>query len=786
LDRGAETACPPPKRRLLPIAERLIVVSLRLPLTLRRSSESWQASPSSGGLVAALGPLAAQLDAQWIGWSGDAVDLDDAERHAVLEAWRRDRGFVAVDLEPALARGFYEGYSNATLWPLLHGFPGRIEFDPRTWAAYRTANERFADAVVAHHRPGDLVWIHDYQLALVPELVRARIPGARIGVFLHVPFPAAEIFRILPQREEVLRGLLGSDLVAFQTHGYVHDFRRAILEVLGRSSRLDRVELDGRTVALAAVPIGIVVAEWERRLAEPAVQRRITERSSTSNDRRLIFAVDRLDYTKGIPERLRAFRELLRRQPQWRGRVQLMQVAVPSRERVPRYAELRREVSELVGEINGELGTADWTPVAYIRRAIAAQELAALYATADVAAVTPLRDGMNLVAKEYVACQDGRAGVLVLSEFAGAAQELGEALRVNPYDLDGVVAALDRALTMPEAERRTREAALLRRVRRNDAAAWSERFLEALRAAAGDRTDRVDVALAGAPRQALLRAAASARRRSFYLDYDGSLVPIADTPADATPTAEAIEVLRRLSSDDRTTVVLLSGRPALELDDWFGAVDGLWLAAEHGALLRPPGGEWRPLHPGADARWKDRLRPILEHVVDQAPGSFLEEKRFGLGWHYRLAEPEFATFLAGELVGRLEQQLAGTDLVVLRGRKVIEIRYAWANKGDAAWTIRESGLTPAFELAIGDDRTDEDLFERLPDSAWTIHVGRGASRARYRVDAPDEAVALLAAIADGSSAAESDAIPPPADRRRPGHTVRRVRSPRAAAARPRS
>jgi len=743
-------------------------VSLRLPLTMRHAAGTWTASPSAGGLVAALGPLAQQLDAQWIGWPGDAPDAEEPARRAVLDDWERDRGFVAVDLEPQLTHGFYDGYSNATLWPLLHGFPGRIEFDSRTSAAYESANQRFAEAVVQRYRPGDLIWVHDYQLALVPELVRRRLPDARIGLFLHVPFPAAEIFRILPDRARVLEGMLGADLIGFQTHGHAHEFRRAVLEILGRSSRLGRIELGGRTVAVAALPIGIVVSEWDKLLAQQKVATRIAERTEAKVGRRVILAVDRLDYTKGLPERLHAYRELLRTRPHWRERVQLVQVAVPSRERIPHYAELRRSVSELVGEINGELGTADWTPVAYLRRSVPPAELAVLYATADVAWVAPLQDGMNLVAKEYVACQAGRDGVLLLSEFAGAARELGEAIRVNPYDIAGSAEAVDRALTMGRDERIARQVALLERVRRNDAATWSSRFLDALRAAVAARV----LATPEAPAERdILDAARAAGRRALYLDYDGTLVPIAARPADAAPTPEVRDALRRLAANPANRVVLLSGRPAEELESWFGNIDGLWLVAEHGALIRDPGADaWRPRHPEASIEWKAHIRSILDHVTDRAPGSFIEDKRYGLAWHYRLADQEFAGFLAGELVGLLEQQLAGTDLAVLWGRKVVEVRHAWANKGEAAWAIRSRGEPPAFELAMGDDQTDEDLFDRLPSTAWTIHVGRGASHARARLANPDAALRLLVRLADAG--------PDPTRSGRPRAAARQIRRSR--------
>jgi trehalose 6-phosphate synthase/phosphatase len=718
--------------------------------------------------VAALGPLAERLDAHWVGWPGDAASIDDAGRRALLASWERDRGIIAVELPAALTEKFYDGYSNSTLWPLLHGFPGLVQFDRSTWLAYRDANELFARAVVDHYRPGDLIWVHDYQLALVPELVRERLPDAAIGFFLHVPFAGSDSFRILPDREAFLRGMLGADLVAFQTHGHLHDFRRALLEVLALGSRMDRVDLEGRTVSLAALPIGIVTSEWQRLLDAPRIRDSIRHRleASSAANVQTILAVDRLDYTKGIPERLRAFRLLLRRNPRWHRRVQLIQVAVPSRERIPRYAELRRTVSELVGEINGEFATADWTPVVYLRRSIDQAELATLYATAEVAWVAPLRDGMNLVAKEYVEAQAERGGVLVLSEFAGAAQELGEAIRVNPYDTDRSADAIERALTMPQAERIERQAALLARVRRNDAPAWSDRFLASLRQAAANRSSETPTA--SPPDAELAAHARDAANRAFYLDYDGTLVAIAARPEEAVPTDAALDVIERLTADRTNEVIIMSGRSRVDLARWFGRFERLWLVAEHGAILRDPTtGEWRPLHPGADTRWKDQVRPVMVHFTDRAPGSFVEEKEYGLAWHYRLADPEFGAFLAGEVVSLLDQQLAGTDLVSIAGRKVVEVRFAWANKGDAALAIRGTIGRPGFELAIGDDRTDEDLFDRLPSTASTVHVGRGPSRARYRVRDPDEVLRLLGAIAslDTVEPAVTSSRPPRSGRR---------------------
>jgi trehalose 6-phosphate synthase/phosphatase len=744
--RRRSDAAPDP--RSIAMADRLVVVSNRLPLTARRVAGQWQAQHSAGGLVAAVEPVIQRTGGMWVGWPGDSPVADPTGWAEFLAGWERDRGFVSVELPAQVSRAFYEGYSNGTLWPLLHGFPTRVVIDPGTWRAYRDANQRFADAILARHRPGDLVWVHDYQLMLLPRLLRDAVPDIRVGFFLHIPFVATEIFRIVPQREELLEGLLGADLLGFQTHEHLGAFRRALLRVLGVDSRMDRTEADGRPVYLEALPIGIAAGAWEQLAGQdPAVARRVRDLRTRHQGRQLILAVDRLDYTKGIPERLRALRALFLSHPGWRGKVTMIQVAVPSREQVRRYVELRQQVSELVGELNGEFGTPDWTPVIYLRRSVTRAELAALYRVADVAWVAPLRDGMNIVAKEYVACQGDGAGVLVLSEFAGAAREMAEAIRVNPYDPDGSAEAIDRALTLPFEDRRERQAALLERVRRNSAFAWSDRFLRRLREAVGERGS-MGAALPEPPVAEVQAAFHRAADRTLFLDYDGTLVPIAARPADAVPSDAVREILVALSRCERTTTVIVSGRSQADLDRWFGDLPGLWLAAEHGAVMRAPGGvEWRPLRPGADLEWKDRIRPILEHFTARAPGSLIEEKGHALAWHYRLTEPEFGAWIANELGMTLDEQLSGTELAVLHGNKVIEIRYAWANKGEVAAHILATTASPDFLLAMGDDRTDEDLFERLAAETWTIRVGPGSTRATYRVGGPPGALGLLAALA---------------------------------------
>jgi trehalose 6-phosphate synthase/phosphatase len=385
--------------------------------------------------------------------------------------------------------------------------------------------------------------------------------------------------------------------------------------------------------------------------------------------------------------------------------------------------------------------------VLYIHRPVSRAELIALYATAEVGWVTPLRDGMNLVAKEYVACHRGRDGSLVLSELAGAAAEMGEAFLVNPYDEERTAEAIARALFVPPEEQRERMSALYRRVVRNSAASWSRRFLEKLSEAASTRA-RVDAAgPQPLPVQAVLEAASEAPRRLLVLDYDGTLVPFRDHPHDAAPHPRLLEALSRLGHRSGDRIVLLSGRPRLQLERWFGAIEGLWLAAEHGVLLRAPGSlEWEALRPAPPVEARDRVRPVLEHFTDRTPGSFIEEKEYSLVWHYRMADPEFGEWLANELAGTLDEMLAESELHAVRGRKSVEVKLVGAGKAELASYLLAELRQPALILALGDDRTDEDLFARLPEEAWTVHVGEGPSRARFALPHPMAARDFLEAL----------------------------------------
>ena len=714
---------------------RIIVVSNRLPLTLKKTGQGWDTTRSSGGLASAMNPLLGKTGGEWIGWAGDSGAEDREERQAILSEWARTDQSFAVDLPQEVAAGFYEGYANQTLWPVFHNFPSQLKFDARHWESYVEANRIFCEAVVNRYRPDDLIWVHDYHLMLLPQMLRERLRDAAVGFFLHIPFPSSEVFSVLPRREELLEGLLGADLLAFQTHTHLQQFRAALLRVLGMESKIADVALGSRPVRLEALPIGIAPEEYAGLLnGDATTARHYTDWAQRYRGRKVLLAVDRLDYTKGVPERLRAYAHLLRTTPELRERVVLIQIAVPTRERIDTYQELRTEVNRLVGEINGQLGTPGWIPVVYINRSIERSELVALYKLADVAWVGSLRDGMNLVAKEYVACKPRGDGVLVLSEFAGAAAEMGEALLINPYDEERTAATVNRAIAMDPQERNLRMMALHHRVVRNDVFHWGKRFLASLEDAVSNRGRYIDTQpkklQAGEIRDAYVRAS----RRLLVLDYDGTLVPFAKWPQQAVPPQALLDLLTTLASDPKNRVALVSGRSAENLDRWFGAIPQLCLVAEHGAeLKRPSISTWESLRPQTRTDWKPTVMPILEHFVDRTPGSFVEEKKTGLVWHYRMAEPEFGEWLANELVSMLEAMLAETELRAFRGEKIVEVKPVWANKGEAIERLLRDFLAPDFILAAGDDRTDEDLFERAPTSAWTVHIGPAPTRASFVV-----------------------------------------------------
>ena len=719
---------------------RLLLVSNRLPVTVSRRKGHLHFEPSAGGLATGLSSLYKSYDALWIGWpgvdrKGSATDRDEIREELLAQkCW-------PVFLSQREVDEYYNKFCSATIWPLFHYFPQYASYSQTAWKAYEHANQTFCDAIVDVWQQGDVIWVQDFQLMLLPKMLRSRLQDPTIGFFLHIPFPSIEMFRLLPWRTEVLEGMMESDLVGFHTWDYAGHFLASVRFLLGHESWMGRIPMGDRTTKVDVFPMGIDYGRFASAANSPEVEKEVDKLNESFRERRTLLSVDRLDYTKGILQRLDAFDLFLDRNPQYKDKIKFVLVVVPSRTMVARYALLKKQIDERVGFINGKHGSLRWTPIMYTYRSVPFAELVALYRRSDVSLVTPLRDGMNLVAKEYLASRiDGR-GVLILSETAGAAKELGEALSVNVNNEEDLVTALETAFAMSDTEQGERLYVMQRRLRRYDVRRWAEDFLHTLQETVQAREELRTRSLGQQARRKLIKDYQNARHRLILLDYDGTLVPFSSRPSKAVPTQEVMEILAGLSSPENTDVVLISGRERMSIDGWFSQLQ-LGMVAEHGVWLKTKGAsEWEMFEP-LTAEWKEEVRPILELYADRTPGSFVEEKDFSLVFQYRRSDSRLGDLRARELVLHLEALTTNLNLQVLEGSKVVEVKNLGVNKGRAAQRWISEGNYD-FVLAIGDDWTDEDTFKALPEGAWSIKVGFGTTAAHYNLSSPGKVTALL-------------------------------------------
>jgi trehalose 6-phosphate synthase/phosphatase len=718
---------------------RLIIVSNRLPFTVSLKEGAPRYKPSSGGLTTGLWSYlereraapAGQLEFVWMGWPGANIPT---EHQAEVSQYGEThyRALPVFVPEESMER-FYHGFCNRTLWPLFHYFPTFARFEEDYWQEYQHVNQLFGEALLRVLRPDDLLWVHDYQLMLLPRLVRERFPEMPIGFFLHIPFPTFEVFQLLRAswRSELIEGLLGASLIGFHTHDYARHFLSCVLRTVGHEHNLGRLLLGERVVKVDTFPMGIDFEKFSQAAASPAIDERLAGLREKFAGQKVIFSVDRLDYTKGLTNRLRGFDQFLRRNPQWQGKVVFVLSVAPSRTGVETYQTMKQELEQLVGRIVGAHGHVHWTPLVYQYRTLSFTEIVTLYRLCDVALITPLRDGMNLVAKEFLASRPDQTGVLILSEMAGAAKEMGEALIINPFHHSEIAQALEQALLLPVEEQIRRNLLMQERLQRYDVKRWVEDFLQGLMATQATQAAQRARALTGKAHSALVQQYRAAQRRALLLDYDGTLVPFVGDPNLARPDEELLRLLASLAGHPANELAIISGRPRCDLEEWFGHLP-LALVAEHGVWLRARGGAWRALRV-ITAEWKQQVRPILQLYVDRMPGALLEEKEFSLAWHYRRADPEQGPQRAKELLDALAEFTRNIDVQVLDGNKVIEVRNTGATKGTAAseWL---TGRPLDFILAIGDDWTDEDLFRALPPTAYSVRVGVGKTAARYHLN----------------------------------------------------
>ena len=708
---------------------RTIIVSNRLPVTVQKNNQRIDYKTSEGGLATGLGSVYKKGANRWIGWPGIYLN-DESEQLQVTADLQADH-MHPVFLTKTEIKEFYEGFSNETLWPTFHYFLQYAVYDQRMWDTYRRVNQKFCNEVMKIAKPGDTIWVHDYQLLLLPQMLRENLPDSSIGFFQHIPFPSFEVFRLLPWREEILSGMLGADLIGFHTYDDVRHFLSSVSRILGLNNQQGLVDTGKRSLMVDAFPMGIDYDKYAEVADSEETKKREKMYRASFRDQKVILSIDRLDYSKGIPQRLQAFETFLKQYPQFQEKVSLLMIVVPSRDSVGKYKELKEEVDEMVGRINGTYGSINWKPINYFYRSFPLESLSAFYRMADVGLVTPIRDGMNLVCKEYIASKTDQRGVLILSEMAGASKELSDAILINPNDEKQLVDALYRALTMPREEQRMHITQMQTSLKRYNINHWVNLFMDRL---SYIKIKQLSLSTTHLEKQEVLEMAEDyqqANQRLIFLDYDGTLVGFQDSPEKARPDQELLDLLQHLTLDPKNRLVIISGRDRQTLDSWLGHLD-VDIIAEHGVWLKETGEGWHTLR-NLRNDWKKDIRPVLELQVDRTPGSFIEEKEYSLVWHYRKVERGLGELRARELHNHLSYMAANINLQVMEGSMVLEIKNIEVNKGAAASRWLENYASD-FVLAIGDDRTDEDTFRAMPNSAFTIKVGGTRSAARFYVD----------------------------------------------------
>ncbi|MDJ0349098.1 bifunctional alpha,alpha-trehalose-phosphate synthase (UDP-forming)/trehalose-phosphatase [Cryobacterium sp. PH29-G1] len=717
----------------------LVVVSNRLPVDFEEAEDgtvTWRTSP--GGLVTALEPLMRSSHGAWVGWPGVADrDFEPFENDGI--------SLVPVRLNEVDIEDYYEGFSNDTLWPLYHDVIAPPSFHRETWDAYVAVNRRFAASAAAIAAPGATVWVHDYQLQLVPRMLREARPDLVIGFFNHIPFPPYGIYAQLPWRKQILHGLLGADVIGFQRVADAGNFSRAVRRLYGYPTRGVVIDVptgekgDTRRVIAKHFPISIDAAAYEELARRPEVQARARQiREDLGNPKTLMLGVDRLDYTKGIGHRIKAFGELLAEGRLSVEDVTLVQVASPSRERVSTYMALRDEIELAVGRLNGDFSTISHTAISYHHHSYPREEMVAMYLAADVMLVTALRDGMNLVAKEYVAVRFDQDGVLVLSEFAGAADELKQAILINPHDIDGTKDAIVRAVEMPKRERTRRMRSLRRKVAENDVAAWSASFLRALTGGAA--------VPAGIPDdlELALQSIAGAENLLIALDFDGTLAPHVDRPEDARAIAGTREAVQALLDLPGVRVAFVSGRALVSLQHVAQPQSSVLLTGSHGIEVQLDTPEIELNLVATELDQLDTLARVLESISGSIAGTTIERKPAGLALHTRLATTKDGQRAEREAREQLGAQLPG--LTVRDGKNVLEFSVRSSTKGDAVAQLREYTRADRVFYA-GDDVTDEDAFAALDEDDVGLKIGQGPTLAGYRVRSPHEVTQVLVRIA---------------------------------------
>ncbi len=715
---------------------KLIIISNRLPVKIIEENDEYKVIPSPGGLSTGLDSLESHLEKCWIGWPGICLEEEVTKNKISLQL--KEFHFHSVFLSPEQIENYYEGYSNNVLWPLCHYFPTYIHYENKYWETYKDVNALFCEAALKIIDPGDIVWVHDYQLMLLPKLIRDRMPNLSIGYFHHIPFPSYELFRSLAERAEILEGLLGADLVAFHTHSYMRHFISAVYRVLKLDCILDEIYLDKRVTYVDAFPMGINYDMYHNASLNFDIRKNAKKLRKSFGEVKLILSVDRLDYSKGILIRLKGFENFLENHPQYRGKVSLVMIVAPSRDTVSTYAELKDKIDKMVGSINAKYCTVDWPPIYYFYRAFHFEELIPLYHVSDIALVTPLRDGMNLVAKEFLAAKRKSPGVLILSEMAGSSTELSDAIIINPTNVKEIENAIVEALEMPVKEQMKSLYAMQEIISGQTVKQWAEDFVEELLSVKA-KNDLLQQKIVEKDNFYLIKKNYyDSHNRLIILDYDGTLVPFHKNPQNAAPEKELLDLLLALQNDSKNQIVISSGRDRQTLDSWFGHLS-INLSAEHGAFYKE-NGIWRQRI--RKTKWDPEILDIIKHTVKRTPNSRLELKDTALVWHYRNVDAWLADLRVTQLINALINPCFRHNLQIMRGNKIVEVKPNNISKGIEASRLVENGNFD-FIMAVGDDATDEEMFLALPQNTITIKVGKNSNTAKYIIPTQKQTLVFL-------------------------------------------
>lgn len=786
--------------------ERMIIVGNQLPLRAHKKSGvdgGWNFSWDEDSLLLQLRDgLGEDVEIIYVGCLREDIDPSDQDDVAqtLLETFKCVPAFIP----PNLFSKFYHGFCKQQLWPLFHymlplspDLGGR--FDRSLWQAYVSVNKIFADKVMEVISPDDdFVWVHDYHLMVLPTFLRKRFNRVKLGFFLHSPFPSSEIYRTLPVRDELLRALLNSDLIGFHTFDYARHFLSCCSRMLGLSYQSKRgyigLEYYGRTVSIKILPVGIHMGQLKSVLDLPETELKVSKLRSQFGDQTILLGVDDMDIFKGISLKLLAFEHLLTQNPDKRGKVVLIQIANPARGRGRDVQEVQSETFATVERINRTFRKPGYEPVILINAPLQFYERIAYYVIAECCLVTAVRDGMNLIPYEYIVCRQGthklddtlclnpsapKKSMLVVSEFIGCSPSLSGAIRVNPWNIDAVAEAMNSALIVPEGEKQLRHEKHYRYVSTHDVAYWARSFLQDLERSCRDHVRRrcwgigfglgfrviaLDPNFRKLSIDHIVSAYKRTKNRAILLDFDGTMTPRGSIST--CPSAEAVGMLNNLCRDPRNVVFIVSGKDRKTLTEWFSSCEKLGIAAEHGYFMRPNHeDDWETCVAVPDFYWKQIAEPVMKLYTETTDGSTIETKESALVWNYLYADPDFGSCQAKELLDHLESVLANEPVTVKSGQHIVEVKPQGVNKGLVAErllvTMRQKGMLPDFVLCIGDDRSDEDMFEVITSAmagpslspvaeVFACTVGRKPSKAKYFLEDNTEILRMLQGLVAAS------------------------------------